>query len=102
MEMEGSLAAAGIGYRWLGSALGGFPDAGFDAHRQSDPYREGLDEVLRLATRQRTAIMCAERDFRHCHRQFIAEDLAQRGAIVRHLVDPGVIEPHQSPLSFDG
>ncbi len=99
-HMERSLSGAGIDYRWMGSALGGCPEEGFEAHRKTDAYREGIDEVLRLAARQRTAIMCAERDFRHCHRQFIAEDLAARGAIVRHLVEPGFTESHQPPLRF--
>jgi uncharacterized protein (DUF488 family) len=99
-ELERFLVAGGVDYRWMGVALGGGLDQDFEARRATDEYREGLEELLRLAGATRTAVMCAERDHRHCHRQFIADDLAARGAIVRHLVEPGLTEVHQPPLSF--
>lgn len=96
--LERSLGAAGIGYRWVGASLGGQPPQGFDRLRDGAGYALALDEVLREARQRRVALLCAERDPRHCHRGFIADDLARKGAIVWHLIDAGVVEAHQPPL----
>ncbi len=98
-ELEKSLKAAGISYRWLGHVLGGLREEGYDAYRQSAEYAAGLDELIRLSE-QRTAIACAERDYRKCHRHYIADDLVARGLRVWHLLDPGQITPHQMTLDL--
>jgi uncharacterized protein (DUF488 family) len=38
--------------------------------------------------------MCAETDWRRCHRRFVADFLLARGLDVIHLVRPGVTETH--------
>ncbi len=100
-ELESSLKAAGIEYRWMGSELGGLREEGFEAHRASDEYQAALRELLQAAERP-AALFCAERDYRHCHRRWIAEDLVARGARVWHILDSGELVPHQLSLDLSG
>ncbi|MDH3284053.1 MAG: DUF488 domain-containing protein [Acidobacteriota bacterium] len=94
-ELERSVRDGGIRYTWLGAALGGMRPEGFRAHQRSDAYQRGLEELIRLAREDVSAVLCAERDPSHCHRRFIADDLARSGLVVRHLLGPDEIVPHQ-------
>jgi uncharacterized protein (DUF488 family) len=97
-ELDRALEEVGIEYRWLGLELGGLRDEGYAAHQETEEYASGLGRVLKLAETQSVALLCAEREPAHCHRRFIADDLSARGVIVRHLVDEGLVLPHQMRL----
>lgn len=86
--LEPALREAGIGYVFLGEGLGGYRRGGYEAHMKSKPFSAGLRTLERLAAQGKTAIMCAERDPRGCHRQFIAAALAARGFRVIHILGP--------------
>ena len=100
--LERALAAAGIHYVWEGSALGGWRKPVQDSlhialkddairayadHMMSAAFRDGLDRLLGLASREHVAIMCAERLPSQCHRNLISDSAVARGIEVRHLVD---------------
>jgi uncharacterized protein (DUF488 family) len=108
-----SLAAHGIEYRWL-PALGGRrrprPDSpntawrnasfrGYADHIGSAEFAGGLDELLELAAKRRTTLMCAEALWWRCHRALIADVLRARGIEVTHILDAGhcVTHPYTSP-----
>jgi uncharacterized protein (DUF488 family) len=59
----------------------------------SDEFEHGFDELLAIATEQRTAIMCAEAVWWRCHRRIIADYLLLRGRSVIHLMSEGRNEP---------
>lgn len=90
-NLRKSLDAAGIGYRWLGQALGGKP-------RAPEPvFNAGIGNLLDLAGEQRVAMMCAERDPLHCHRtHLVTPALLQRGASVAHILGDGTLLPHDA------
>jgi len=44
------------------------------------------------ASRGSAAIMCAEGDWRQCHRQIIADHLLCRNVDVRHILPDGAVE----------
>lgn len=98
--LEQSLRAGGIGYRWLGQALGGKP-------RAPEPvFAARIAELLVLAETTPTAIMCAERDPLHCHRtHLVTPALLKNGATVTHILADGAVLPHdalqQSPKQQD-
>jgi uncharacterized protein (DUF488 family) len=96
--MELWLERAGIGYTWLGGQLGGMLPDGFQAHRASEAYAAGIEELARIGRDESVAVLCAEKDPAHCHRRFIADDLARLGFAVRHLIDEGLVAPHQPSL----
>jgi uncharacterized protein (DUF488 family) len=86
-----SLETAGIDYRWLGAALGGKPRAAEPA------FAAGVGELLDLAAAQPTAMMCAERDPKSCHRtHLVTPALLQRGATVMHILGDGALLPHDA------
>ena len=105
-----ALAAAGREYRWWGAALGGMRRARADSpHRAlpADGLRGYADHMASPAFRgasrpararhavRRVALMCAEADFRHCHRQLIADGLVLAGAEVRHISAPDQAASHE-------
>ncbi len=118
--LAGSLKEAGIDYVHLGERLGGrrqpvpgspntalSEDAfrGYADHMATEPFAEGLAELKRSARLRRTAIMCAEADWRHCHRRLIADALAAGGIRVLHLGPEGSLSDHElseSAVEQDG
>lgn len=104
------LAAAGIEYHWAGRQLGGqrtpqpesvhraLREEGMRAyadHMDTDGFKRGATQLLGLADRAPTAILCAERDPMQCHRSLIADYLTLQGVEVIHLLAPGQAQAHQ-------
>ena len=96
--LAAALAEAGIDYRHL-KALG-TPKAGREANKarrwlQFWDIVDGalarpeallaLEEAAEIARAQRACLLCLEHDWRTCHRARLAEKLAARGFMVRHL-----------------
>jgi uncharacterized protein (DUF488 family) len=103
-----SRADSGIGYHHL-SKLGGrrkpLPDsrntawrnASFRAYAdymESEEFQKGIDQLIELASKGRTAIMCAEAVWWRCHRGLIADYFKARGLDVIHIVNDSRLEPH--------
>ena len=97
--LRDALVPPGIAYHWI-PALGGRrrprPDSpntawrnasfrGYADHMQSDEFAAGLTELLELAGRVRTALMCAELLWWRCHRRLIADQLTALGEEVWHI-----------------
>lgn len=73
---------------------------GYADHMLSDEFGEACAQVLELADQRRLALMCAEGDWRRCHRQLVADALLVRGAVVLHILPDGRLEEHRlSPLA---
>jgi uncharacterized protein (DUF488 family) len=88
-----TLTGAGITYRWMGGRLGGKPDgivADYDQLRASAAFRDGIESLVKEAERNRTAIMCAEGDYRQCHRyKLITPALLELHIRVFHILPDG-------------
>lgn len=82
-----SLGEAGLGYYYLGKELGGYRPGGYEAYTQTLPYLVGLELLERMASRCRSAILCAERLPWKCHRRFIGRSLQERGWKVVHIIE---------------
>jgi uncharacterized protein (DUF488 family) len=108
-RLAASLSAAGIGYVHL-EALGGLregdaadatADAGwrnpflrsYAGHARTAAFGAALATLLDEAGRAAACVMCAEGDWRQCHRQIVADYLLSRGVAVRHIMPDGAIEP---------
>lgn len=96
-----SLAQHGVGYLWI-PKLGGRRKArpesrntawrnesfrGYADHLSTAEFAEGFQELLALASRRRTALMCAEALWWRCHRAVISDVLACSGIKVTHILD---------------
>jgi uncharacterized protein (DUF488 family) len=101
-----ALAAAGIGYIAMGEALGGRPRddrlyrddvADYEAMAIQPEYLAGLHRLLEAAAQSRVCLLCAEREPLDCHRcLLVARSLAERGAVVGHILHDGPIEAHDA------
>ena len=111
--LAATLATHSIGYHWL-QALGGrrrvSPDSpntawrnasfrGYADYMSSTEFEFGLTQLLKVANKARTAIMCAEAVWWRCHRSMIADALCVRGIEVVHILDAKhrVMHPMTSP-----
>jgi uncharacterized protein (DUF488 family) len=102
---------AGIRYVWLGRELGGFRRASHDSkhsalendsfrgyadYMSTEPFRQGIAQLLELASGARTAVMCAEQLWWRCHRSMIADHLTGvHGLTVRHISTETRVDEHR-------
>jgi hypothetical protein len=103
-----SLEKAGLGYIHL-AGLGGLRHSsasssntgwrnasfrGFADYMQTPEFEHALDAVVKLASAQRLALMCAEAVPWRCHRSLIADALLVHGIPVEHIMSPTNRKPH--------
>jgi uncharacterized protein (DUF488 family) len=109
--LAASLEAADIGYETLGRQLGGrrtpIADSGTNSawsddafrgyadHMASREFSDGLADLAEIARTTRTAIMCAEGDWRICHRRLVADAMTISGWSILHLRPDGSLEEHE-------
>jgi uncharacterized protein (DUF488 family) len=92
-----SLAAAGILYRYEGTALGGKPKDGgsYDDLAARPEFEDALGRLIAGAADATLCLMCAEKEPLDCHRTvLVSRRLAERGVAVEHLLADGRREPH--------
>jgi uncharacterized protein (DUF488 family) len=112
VALERSLRDAGIALHAFGEQLGGrrrsdggrddrrnagWRNASFRAyadHMASPGFATGIARLEALAGERLTAVMCAEADWRRCHRQLVADALLARGWRPLHLLADGRLEQH--------
>ena len=110
--LAAALADAGIGYAFLGDTLGGrrsrsfppeeSPNGGLENasfrnyadYMLTPAFRRGVDELLALAARRTTCVMCSEGWWVRCHRRLLADYLVARGVEVRHISSRVRADPH--------
>ena len=63
-------------------------------HMDSEEFKRGIEDLLKLTEANRTAIMCAEALWWRCHRSLIADFLKASGVEVIHIIDPRKTESH--------
>ncbi|HEX2466653.1 MAG TPA: DUF488 domain-containing protein [Solirubrobacterales bacterium] len=111
--LEASLAEREIAHVAFGTQLGGLRRprsegpassvsgalAAYADHMRTDEFAAGLRRLEKLARERPTAVMCAEADWRRCHRQLIAEALVDSGWAVLHLDANGRVESHPDTLT---
>lgn len=62
---------------------------------RSRPFHDAVQQLLDQAGHHVTALMCAEADFTHCHRRFLADTLAVRDVEVIHILSESTSRPHE-------
>jgi uncharacterized protein (DUF488 family) len=104
------LPKSGVEYHWL-EALGGrrhkqqdeSPNLGLENrgfrnyadYLLTAEFREGVEKLLEIARRKRTALLCAEGLFWQCHRRLVSDDLVANGVTVQHIMPGGELRPHK-------
>lgn len=109
-SLEKTLPAAGIQYVWM-KELGGrrktirddspniaLRNASFRNYADymlTDEFQHAAAGLLRWAEQSRTAYMCAERVYFHCHRMLVSDWLTAQGHEVLHIDGTGPVKPHK-------
>jgi uncharacterized protein (DUF488 family) len=107
-ELSRNLEAAGILYSHnpklggrrrptLNSKNTAWKNASFRAyadHMESEEFKEGIEDLLNIASEKATAIICAEALWWRCHRSLIADFLKANGVDVIHILDGKKTEVH--------
>ncbi len=89
-----------IEYHFMGDSLGGRPDdpsfhdAGgkpdYQKMRSSDAFREGMENLVRVAEDAVAVVMCSEGDPTRCHRRLLIRvELEAQGVGVLHILREG-------------
>jgi uncharacterized protein (DUF488 family) len=110
--LRGRLEETEIEYRWL-KLLGGrrrvkpgdslhtaWKIAAFRAYADyadGADFVAGLNELMEIANRRRTAIMCSEGLWWRCHRRIISDHLTVRGWGIEHILPSGKLAEHELP-----
>lgn len=74
---------------WRNESFRGYAD-----YMETKEFRAGIEQLMDLVRRQRTAIMCAEAVWWRCHRSLIADFLKANGVCVRHIISGKKTEVH--------
>lgn len=109
-SLESECPRHGIQYVWM-KALGGYrkktrQDSPHTALRSQSfrnyadytltpEFEQAIAELSTLAERSRTAYMCAERVYFHCHRMIVSDWLMTHGHEVLHIDAEGPVRPHR-------
>ena len=109
-SLEASLTGGAIRYVWM-KALGGYrremrQDSPHIALRNDSfrnyadymltpEFKNAMAELIALAEEFRTAYMCAERVYFHCHRMLVSDWLVAHGHEVMHIDGAGPVKQHQ-------
>lgn len=70
-----------INLGWRNASFRGFAD-----YMSSTEFEQGLTELMQIARKKNTAIMCAEAVPWRCHRSLIADALIKKGWVVRDIM----------------
>jgi uncharacterized protein (DUF488 family) len=109
-SLEKSLPASGIRYLWM-KTLGGYrkkilADSPNIALRNNSfrnyadymltpEFEQAVAHMIEMAEHSRTAYMCAERVYFHCHRMLVSDWLVAHGHDVMHIDAQGPAKPHR-------
>ena len=74
---------------WRNDSFRGYAD-----YMETADFDHGITRLLEAAKSKATAIMCAERSWRSCHRGLIADHLKASGIEVIHILDTVATESH--------
>jgi uncharacterized protein (DUF488 family) len=100
MDLSRALESVGVQYMHL-LQLGGRrkprPDSpngawrnrrfrGYADHMETEEFRAGIEKLVTLAARQRTAVMCSEAVWWRCHRALLADYLKSKEIDVIHIM----------------
>jgi uncharacterized protein (DUF488 family) len=74
---------------WRNPSFRGYAD-----YMETQPFKDGIARLEKIARTSRTAIMCSEAVWWRCHRSMISDHLKSIGFTVLHILSPGKIQEH--------
>jgi uncharacterized protein (DUF488 family) len=82
---------------WRHVAFRGYAD-----YMETEDFKEGIEELEKIALERRTAFMCSEAVWWRCHRSMVSDYLKANGWTVMHImgVDKEEEHPYTSPAKI--
>jgi uncharacterized protein (DUF488 family) len=74
---------------WKNSAFRGYAD-----YMETNEFKEAIQELEKIALKQKTAYMCSEAVWWRCHRSMVSDYLKAEGWTVCHIMDIGKSTEH--------
>ncbi len=74
---------------WRNPSFRGYAD-----YMETKYFQKGIEELIEIAQKRRTAIMCSEAVWWKCHRSMIADYLKLNGWTVMHIMDKLKADEH--------
>ena len=74
---------------WRNESFRGYAD-----YMLTQPFQDGIQRLLEVASEKRTALLCAEAVWWHCHRALIADFLKTMGIRVTHIFSAEKVQEH--------
>jgi uncharacterized protein (DUF488 family) len=78
-----------INTAWRHPAFRGYAD-----YMQTEEFKQGIEELEKIGSRQQTAYMCSEAVWWSCHRSLVSDFLKLRGWIVLHIMSATKVVEH--------
>ena len=97
------LDSINVDYEFMGERLGGKPsdsrmyDQGgkpdYRKMRSLDEFQDAIDQLVKMASRRRTAILCSEENPSQCHRLLLlGPSLEENGCTLMHIRGDGQVQ----------
>ncbi|MGA7837497.1 MAG: DUF488 domain-containing protein [Ignavibacteriaceae bacterium] len=67
---------------------------GYADYMETEYFKEGIDELIKIAGKRKTVIMCSEAVWWKCHRSMISDYLKLNGWTVLHIMDKMKADEH--------
>ncbi len=74
---------------WRHTAFRSYAD-----YMETGAFKDGIEELVKIATKQRTSYMCSEAVWWRCHRSMVSDYLKLRGWKVMHIMGIGKATEH--------
>jgi uncharacterized protein (DUF488 family) len=74
---------------WRHPAFRGYAD-----YMMTTAFSHGIEKLLKISRKKRTAIMCSEAVWWRCHRSMISDFLKAHGVVVHHILSATKTEEH--------
>ena len=74
---------------WKNAAFRGYAD-----YMETNEFKEAIQELEKIAMKQRTAYMCSEAVWWRCHRSMVSDYLKAEGWTIYHIMDIGKATEH--------
>lgn len=66
--------------------LGGYRNQGYQQYMKTQEFKKGIEKLIDMSSKAKTAIMCLESYPSGCHRRFISQRLQEKNCEVIHLI----------------
>lgn len=75
---------------WRNASFRGYAD-----YMANPEFKNGLADLMKIATKHKAAIMCAEAVPWRCHRSLVADALTKKKWVVRHILSQKAANKHK-------